>query len=45
MYPQIPWQLVADPLGTAQYSLGTTEPERYEIQLLGVLTCEFSRVH
>jgi hypothetical protein len=24
MYPRIPWQLVADPLGSAEHILGTT---------------------
>jgi hypothetical protein len=24
MYPRIPWELVADPLGSAEHTLGTT---------------------
>ena len=45
MCPWIPWQLVADPLGTAQYNFGTTELESSNIQGCGVLVCEFSWFH
>jgi hypothetical protein len=27
MYPRIPWELVADPLGSAEHTLGTTALE------------------
>jgi len=26
MYPQLSWELVADPLGSAEHTLGTTAP-------------------
>jgi len=26
MYPQLPWELVADPLGSAEHTLGITAP-------------------
>jgi len=29
MYRQIPWELVADPLGFAERTLGTTGPENF----------------
>jgi hypothetical protein len=45
MYPRTPWKLVADPLGTAQFNLGTTELELCNIQGRGLLPCEFSRIH
>jgi hypothetical protein len=45
MYPRIPWQLVEDPLGTAQYNLGTTELERCNIKGRGVLVYEYSWFH
>jgi len=28
MYPQIPWELAADLLGSAEFTLGTTESAR-----------------
>ena len=28
MYPRIPWELVADPLGSAEHTLGTTALEQ-----------------
>jgi len=33
MYSQIPWELVADPLGTAEHTLGTTDAECMELCL------------
>jgi hypothetical protein len=30
MYPWIPWELVADPLGSAEHILGTTGPDQSE---------------
>jgi hypothetical protein len=30
MYPRIPWELVADPLGSAKHMMGTTELDDWE---------------
>jgi hypothetical protein len=33
MYPRIPWELVADPLGSTEHSMGTTALERHSLLL------------
>jgi hypothetical protein len=33
MYPRIPWKQVADPLGSAEYTLGTTALEYIILQI------------
>ena len=37
MYPLIPWELIADPLGSADYTLGTTGTEATQIKLRNIL--------
>jgi hypothetical protein len=33
MCPRIPWEMVANPLGSAEHILGTTQPDEFNIHL------------